>query len=101
MPHPTAAALQLEKFYQPKKSRHVASVTLHGEKTPLYGAGATFVLTDTDGVPLTADLAVRTRGYVIGRLVRVTHAKRVRCPVLVSSLTDRPIMIAQTACSYS
>ncbi|KAF7028877.1 hypothetical protein CFC21_040736 [Triticum aestivum] len=95
------ASGQLDKFYQPKKSRHVASVTLHGEKTPLYGAGATFVLTDTDGVPLTVDLAVRTRGYVIGRLVRVTHAKRVRCPVLVSSLTDRPIMIAQTACSYS
>ncbi|EMS68593.1 Glyoxylate reductase [Triticum urartu] len=95
------ASGQLDKFYQPKKSRHVASVTLHGEKTPLYGAGATFVLTDTDGVPLTVDLAVRTRGYVIGRLVRVTHAKRVRCPVLVSSLTDKPIMIAQTACSYS
>uniref|UniRef100_A0A8I6X4J8 Uncharacterized protein n=1 Tax=Hordeum vulgare subsp. vulgare TaxID=112509 RepID=A0A8I6X4J8_HORVV len=95
------ASGQLEKFYQPKKSRHVLSVNLHGEKTPLYGAGATFVLTDTDGVPLTVDLAVRTRGYVIGRLVRVTHAKRVRCPVLVSSLTDRPIMIAQTACSYT
>ncbi|KAM0913601.1 hypothetical protein ACQ4PT_012037 [Festuca glaucescens] len=91
---------QLEKFYQPKASRHVASVILHGEKTPLYGAGATF--SDTGGaVPLTLDLVVNTRGYVIGRLVRVTHEKRVQCPVVVSSRSDRPIRFTQSACSYT
>jgi hypothetical protein len=93
-------ALQLEKFYQPKASRHVASVILHGDKTPLYGAGATF--SDTgDTVPLTLDLVVNTRGYVIGRLVRVTHERRVQCPVVVSSRSDRPIRFTQSACSYT
>jgi hypothetical protein len=93
-------ALQLEKFYQPKASRHVASVILHGDKTPLYGAGATF--SDTgDTVPLTLDLVVNTRGYVIGRLVRVTHERRVQCPVVVSSRSDRPIRFAHSDCNYT
>uniref|UniRef100_A0ACD5VLB2 Uncharacterized protein n=1 Tax=Avena sativa TaxID=4498 RepID=A0ACD5VLB2_AVESA len=92
---------QLEKFYQPKTSRHTASVILHGEKTPLYGAGVTFS-DDTGGaVPLTLDLAVKTRGYVIGMLVRVTHAKRAKCPVVLSSRSDRPIRFAQSACTYT
>lgn len=92
---------QLEKFYQPKASRHAAAVTLHGEKTPLYGAGATFGLTgDAGAVPLTLDLAVRTRGYVIGNLVRVTHTRRARCPVVVRG-GDQPIKFAQSACSYT
>ena len=94
------AVLQLEKFYQPKTSRHVASVILHGEKKPLYGAGATFP--DTGGVvPLKLHLAVKTRGYVIGSLVKVTHARRARCPVILSSRSDRPIRFTESACIYT
>lgn len=93
---------QLGKFYQPRTSRRVASVILHGEKIPLYGAGATFDLSNTGGaVPLTLDLAVRTRGYVIGKLVRVTHAKRVKCPVVIKSRSSKPIRFTQSACSYT
>ncbi|KAL5230870.1 hypothetical protein ABZP36_029646 [Zizania latifolia] len=56
---------QLEKFYQPRSSHHVASALVHGEKVPLYGAGVTLALSNTRGavpVPLTLDLEVRTRG---------------------------------------
>jgi hypothetical protein len=96
--HP--AALQLEKFYQPKASHHVATVILHGEKIPLYGAGATF--SGTGGaVPLMLNFAVKTRGYVIGMLVRVTHAKSVKCPVILSSRSDRPIRFTESACTYT
>ncbi|CAM0880512.1 unnamed protein product [Alopecurus aequalis] len=91
---------QLEKFYQPKVSRHVASVILHGEKVPLYGAGATF--SDAGGVvPLTLHLAVKTRGYVIGRLVSVAHAMRAKCTVILSSRSDRPIRFTDSACIYT
>ncbi|KAL6627140.1 hypothetical protein ACP70R_030866 [Stipagrostis hirtigluma subsp. patula] len=93
---------QLEKFYQPRTSHRVASVLVHGEKTPLYGAGATLGLSSTGGaVPLTLQLKVRTRGYVIGKLVRVTHGKRVKCPVVISSGSSKPVRFIQSACSYT
>uniref|UniRef100_A0A0D9UYT4 Uncharacterized protein n=1 Tax=Leersia perrieri TaxID=77586 RepID=A0A0D9UYT4_9ORYZ len=93
---------QMEKFYQPRSSHHVASVIVHGEKTPLYGAGATLALSNDRGaVPLTLDLAVRARGYVIGKLVMVTHIKRVKCPVVVDSGSSKPVRFTQSACSYT
>uniref|UniRef100_A0A0E0JFW7 Uncharacterized protein n=1 Tax=Oryza punctata TaxID=4537 RepID=A0A0E0JFW7_ORYPU len=93
---------QLEKFYQPRSSHHVASAIIHGEKIPLYGAGATLALSSAGGaVPLTLDLVVRARGYVIGKLVRVTHTKRVKCPVVIDSDSSKPIRFTQNACSYT
>ncbi|GJN06527.1 hypothetical protein PR202_ga24260 [Eleusine coracana subsp. coracana] len=93
---------QFNKFYQPRTSTRVASVVLHGDKTPLYGAGATLDLSNTGGaVPLTLELAVRTRGYVIGKLVRVSHAKHVKCPVAIQSGSSKPIRFRQSACSYT
>ncbi len=92
----------MEKFYQPRSSHHVASAIVHGEKIPLYGAGETFALSNAGGaVPLTLDLVVRARGYVIGKLVRVTHTKRVKCPVVIDSGSSKPIRFIQSACSYT
>jgi hypothetical protein len=80
----------------------VASAVLHGEKTPLYGAGATLAPSNGGGrVPLTLQLAVRARGYVIGGLVTVTHARRVRCPVAIDPGSSKPVRIRQSACSHT
>jgi hypothetical protein len=93
--------MQLDEFYQPRRSRRVAAMVLHGDKTPLYGAGATLDL--SSAVPLTLELAVATKGYVIGRLVTVSHAKHVECPVVVveSGGGSRPVRFRQSACSYA
>ncbi|OEL31839.1 hypothetical protein BAE44_0007142 [Dichanthelium oligosanthes] len=93
---------QLEKFYQPRTSHRAASAILHGEKTPLYGAGATLAPSNAGGsrVPLTLELAVRARGYVMGKLVRVTHARRVKCPVAIDPGSSKPVRFHQSACSY-
>ena len=107
IPSPSAvlsSPLQLHKFYQPRKSRRAAAAVLHGEKTPLYGAGATLVVANDAGgkgkVPLTLELAVETRGHVIGRLVRVKHAVRVRCPVAIDPGSSRPVRFRRSDCSY-
>ncbi|TVU22988.1 hypothetical protein EJB05_32713 [Eragrostis curvula] len=93
---------QFKQFYQPRTSHRVASVVLHGEKTPLYGAGATLDLSNTGGtVPLTLELDVRTKGYVIGKLVRVSHAKRVKCQIVIGSGSSKPVRFRQSACSYN
>ncbi|KAJ1281878.1 hypothetical protein BS78_03G007300 [Paspalum vaginatum] len=93
---------QLVRFYQPRASRRVASVILHGEKTPLYGAGAALApAADGGGVPLTLELAVRTRGYVLGKLVTVTHAQRVKCPVAVDPGSSKAVSFSRRACTSS
>ncbi|RRT39920.1 hypothetical protein B296_00040740 [Ensete ventricosum] len=75
-PYKAKVVVKLKKYYQPRKSRRTLSLVLHGEKVPLYGAGAGLALSSTGGaVPLTLDLEIISRGYVIGKLVKVKHRK--------------------------
>ncbi|KAG6531525.1 hypothetical protein ZIOFF_005339 [Zingiber officinale] len=97
----TIATGELQKYYQPRKSHRTISVVLHGEKVPLYGAGAGMALTSTGGaVPLTLDFDVVSRGYVIGKLVRVKHHKHISCPLVVDSSKSKPIRFSRNACTY-
>lgn len=93
--------LQVQKYYQPRKSRRSLTIILRGEKVPLYGAGAGMSLSSNGGaVPLTLDFDIISRGYVIGKLVRVKHLKHVSCPLVVDSSKNKPIKFAQDACTY-
>lgn len=97
----TVATGEIQKYYQPRKSHRTISVILHGEKTPLYGAGASMSLSSIGGaVPLTLDFDIISRGYVIGKLVRVKHRKHISCPFVVDSSKNKPIKFAQRACTY-
>ncbi|KAG6526548.1 uncharacterized protein LOC122047735 [Zingiber officinale] len=92
---------ELQKYYQRRKSRRTVSVVLRGEKVPLYGAGASMTLSSTGGaVPLTLDFDIISRGYVIGKLVRVKHQKHISCPLVVDSSKTKPIKFSQKACTY-
>ncbi|WOL02175.1 hypothetical protein Cni_G10894 [Canna indica] len=92
---------ELKKYYQPRKSHRILTVVLHGEKVPLYGAGAGLTLSNTGGaVPLTLDFEVISKGYVIGKLVTVKHRKHVSCPLVVDSSKSKPIKFSQNACTY-
>ncbi|RWV94862.1 hypothetical protein GW17_00042563 [Ensete ventricosum] len=100
-PYKAKVVVKLKKYYQPRKSRRTLSLVLHGEKVPLYGAGAGLALSSTGGaVPLTLDLEIISRGYVIGKLVKVKHRKHVSCPLVVDSSNTKPIKFSQNACSY-
>ncbi|PWZ07364.1 hypothetical protein Zm00014a_017006 [Zea mays] len=73
---------QVRRYYQPRKSHRTVTAVIHGEKVPLYGAGGGLTLSTSAGggaVPLTLDFDLTSRGYVIGRLVRVTHRAHVTC----------------------
>ncbi|XP_072999474.1 uncharacterized protein [Typha latifolia] len=97
----TVASGELSKYYQPRKSHRTVSVVLHGEKIPLYGAGAGLALSSTGGaVPLMLDFEITSRGYVVGKLVRVTHRKHVSCPVVVDSKNTKPIKFSRKSCTY-
>jgi len=91
---------QVRKYYQPRKSHHHVSAIIHGQKVPLYGAGGALTLSSNGGsVPLTVDFELISRGYVIGKLVRVTHKVHITCKITVDSKTTRPIRIPKKACT--
>lgn len=95
-------SVQVKKYYQPRKSRRTVTVLLQGEKVPLYGAGAGLILSSTSPkVPLTLDFEIRSRGYVVGKLVRVTHRRRISCKFTADSSKAKAISFAKNACTYS
>uniref|UniRef100_A0A0E0DXE9 Late embryogenesis abundant protein LEA-2 subgroup domain-containing protein n=1 Tax=Oryza meridionalis TaxID=40149 RepID=A0A0E0DXE9_9ORYZ len=85
---------------QPRKSHRLVTAVVHGNKVPLYGAGGGLMLSSSGGaVPLTLDFDLTSRGYVIGRLVRVTHKVHVTCPIVVDAKKTKPIKFSKKACA--
>ncbi|KAL9460523.1 hypothetical protein AB3S75_003680 [Citrus x aurantiifolia] len=92
---------QLKKYYQPRKSHRTVSVNLQGNKVPLYGAGSGLTITPTGGeVPSTLKFGIRSRGEVVGKLVKTTHKKQITCPLVIDILSTKPIKFKKNACTY-
>lgn len=93
--------MQLKKYYQPRKSKRLVSVNVEGNKVPLYGAGSTIVPSTTGvDVPLTLKFEIRSRGNVVGKLVRTKHYKQITCPLVLSSSRSKPIKFKKNTCTY-
>ncbi|GAA0146258.1 hypothetical protein LIER_06259 [Lithospermum erythrorhizon] len=95
---------QLKKYFQPRKSHRIISVNLQGTKVPLYGAGS--ALADSTSInngvqiPLKLEFEVRSRGEVVGKLVRTTHKKKISCSLVLDSTRTKPIKFNKDACVY-
>lgn len=76
---------------------------IKGNKIPLYGGGA--MLGSVNGapvqpVPLALNFMVRSRAYVLGRLVKPKFYKRVECYVTMDPKTmNKPISL-KNKCNY-
>lgn len=88
---------QLKKYYQPRKSRRIVTVNLEGSKVPLYGAGVTNIGGE---VPLVLEFEIRSRGNVVGKLVRVKHRRQVSCPLVMDSSSNKAIKFKNDSCTY-
>ncbi|KAJ4718115.1 Late embryogenesis abundant protein [Melia azedarach] len=92
---------QLKKYYQPRKSHRTVSVILQGNKVPLYGAGSGLTVSQTGGeVPLTLKFGIRSRGEVVGKLVKTTHRKQISCSLVIDILSTKPIKFKKSSCTY-
>ncbi|KAH1048044.1 hypothetical protein J1N35_038828 [Gossypium stocksii] len=93
---------QLKKYYQPRKSRRTVSVVLEGKKVPLYGAGSSLTFTQNGAaeIPLVLKFEVRSRGNVVGKLVRTKHRKQISCPLVIDSTKTKLIKFKKTTCAY-
>lgn len=94
--------LQLEKYYQPRKSHKVKTVDIKGSKVPLYGAGGLLTVSDHNGtVPLELVFEVKQRGNVVGKLVRSRHRRHVSCSLIIDPHNNKPIKLKQRkSCVY-
>lgn len=98
---PLSSFDQLKIYYQQRKSLRTQSVILHGDKVPLYGAGASLTVSDKGAVvPLKLQFTIRSRGNVIGKLVRVKNYKHVSCHLNVNSTNFKTVKIPQNRCTY-
>ncbi|GLT98563.1 hypothetical protein SLE2022_160630 [Rubroshorea leprosula] len=99
----TVASGQLKKYYQPRKSHRTVLVSLHGERVPLYGAGASLAVSadNEGGVPVALVFEVRSRGNVVGKLVKSRHRRRISCSLAIDLHSSKPIKLKEKSCTYA
>ncbi|OIW03600.1 hypothetical protein TanjilG_06109 [Lupinus angustifolius] len=78
------ASGDMEEFHQSRTSERLVSVAVIGKTIPLYGSGAS--LSSTTGmatvpVHLKLNFVLRSRAYVLGKLVEPKFYKRVECSI--------------------
>lgn len=75
----------MKKFYQSRKSQHIVVVVVRGYQVPLYGgvpvlSGAKGHL-ESASVPLNLTFEMRSRAYILGRLVKPKFYRSILCAV--------------------
>jgi hypothetical protein len=95
--------LQISKFYQSRKSQRTLTVTVKGSKIPLYGGGASLSSLNgapTQPVPLILNFMVRSRAYVLGKLVKPKFYKRIECSVVMDPKKMNVPISLKNKCTY-
>ncbi|CAH9111144.1 unnamed protein product [Cuscuta epithymum] len=95
----------VEKFYQSRKSQRTVGVSVVGNKIPLYGSGASLTTTPagatTQPVPLKLNMVVKSRAYVLGKLVKPKFTKQIECSIVLDTTKlNHPISL-KNACTYA
>ncbi|XP_059636993.1 uncharacterized protein LOC132279078 [Cornus florida] len=100
----TVGSGDMKKFYQSRKSQRSVAVSVIGNKIPLYGSGAS--LSSSTGthltvpVPLNLSFTVRSRAYVLGKLVKPKFYKKIDCSIVFDSKKlNKPISL-KNSCTY-
>ncbi|KAL1318451.1 hypothetical protein HN51_070768 [Arachis hypogaea] len=97
------ASGNMKEFYQSRKSQRLVSVSVMGNKIPLYGSGNS--LSSTTGVPtvpvpLKLSFVVRSRAYVLGKLVKPKYYKRVNCSITLDPKKLNALISLKKSCTY-
>ncbi|KAK7264084.1 hypothetical protein RJT34_31687 [Clitoria ternatea] len=98
------ASGQMQKFYESRKSYRKLAVVVLGHQVPLYGGvsvlGNTKEHMDSVALPLNLTFAVRSRAFILGRLVKSKFYHRIRCSVtLLGNKLGKPLNLTNS-CVY-
>ena len=97
--------MQMKYFYQSRKSQKQVTVQVMGDSIPLYGGGSSINTNDKGGVispvPLNLNFTVRSRAYVLGRLVKPKFYKSNNCFVVMTPKKLKIAMPLKNNCPYT
>ncbi|CAK8576785.1 unnamed protein product [Lathyrus sativus] len=84
----TLASGQMHEFYQSRKSHRMIAVVVFAYQVPLYGGVSVLGNSNTEhmnsvALPMNLTFVVRSRAYVLGRLVKSTFYRRIRCSITI------------------
>ncbi|XP_047943862.1 uncharacterized protein LOC125190575 [Salvia hispanica] len=100
------ASGHMAKFYQSRKSERKVIAVVQGRQVPLYGGIAALDVAkgrvDDMSVPLNLSFVIRSRAYILGRLVKPKFYRKVMCEVsLRGNHLGKPLsMIKSDSCVY-
>ncbi|KAE9613866.1 hypothetical protein Lal_00016060 [Lupinus albus] len=97
------ASGNLKTFYQSRKSQKLVSVAVMGTRIPLYGSGAS--LSSSTGmptvpVPLKLNFVIRSRAYVLGKLVKPKYYKNIECSITLDPKKLNIPLSLKNSCKY-
>ncbi|XP_065043874.1 uncharacterized protein LOC135584503 [Musa acuminata AAA Group] len=98
----TLAGGDMNNFYQSRKSQRNVEVVVLGKKVPLYGGGPS--LASSPGsvatVPLSLSFMVKSRAYVLGKLVKPKFEIGVQCKVVMKPAKLNTRGSLKNSCQY-
>ncbi|KAK7291386.1 hypothetical protein RIF29_06486 [Crotalaria pallida] len=97
------ASGDMKEFHQSRRSQRLVSVAVTGNKIPLYGSGES--LSSTTGVPavpvqLKLNFVLRSRAYVLGKLVKPKYYKRIQCSITLNPQKINALISLKNSCTY-
>ncbi|KAI3465341.1 hypothetical protein Pfo_022004 [Paulownia fortunei] len=99
----TIGSGDIKKFYQRRKGAKNVTVIVIGDKIPLYGSGASLSTPTgmtTLPVPLKLDFTVRSRAYVLGKLVKPRFYKKIECSIVFDAKKLNVPISLKNSCTY-
>lgn len=95
---------QMKEFYQRRNSHRNLTVVVTGHQVPLYGGvselGNIKEHLDRVALPLNLTFVVRSRAFILGRLVKSKFYRRIRCSVtLHGNKLGKPLHL-KDSCVY-
>lgn len=95
--------LQINGFFQSRKSQRTIAVILMGENIPLYGGGSN--LSSKEGRPaapvtLALNFTVRARAYVLGQMVKPRFHKIVHCSIVLDQNKMNVDIPLKNSCTF-
>ncbi|KAK8580995.1 hypothetical protein V6N13_144049 [Hibiscus sabdariffa] len=93
----------MKNFYQSRKSQMSVIVAVMGNKVPLYGSGASLSSstgTTSHPVSLKLSFVVRSRAYVLGKLVKPKFYKKIECDITYDPKKPNVPISLKKSCTY-
>ncbi|CAI9115793.1 OLC1v1016787C1 [Oldenlandia corymbosa var. corymbosa] len=101
----TIGSGSLKEFHQRRKSQRLVTASVIGDKIPMYGSGAG--LSTQTGAPalpvqLRLNFVVKSRAYVLGKLVKPKFNKEIDCAFTFDpKKLNSPILLKNANCTYT